>query len=69
MAEKSELVRLLEECKEHKLRILELCAEREERLIREKDELLKRLEFMSKNFEDQVKKEIDRQRKRLGGRL
>ena len=39
------------------------------RLRREKDELLKRLEFMSKNFEDQVKKEIDRQRKRLGGRL
>ena len=39
------------------------------RLRREKDELLKRLEFMSKNFEDQVKKEIDRQRKKLGGRL
>ena len=60
---------LLEECKKHKARILELCAEREERLIQEKDELLKRLEFMSKNFEDQVKKEIDRQRKKLGGRL
>ena len=39
------------------------------RLKREKDELLKRLEFMSKNFDGQVKKEIDRQRKRLGGRL
>jgi hypothetical protein len=39
------------------------------RLRREKDELLKRLEFMSKNFEDQVKKAIDRERNRLGGRI